>query len=241
MTAVGARSGGSATGRRRTGRRGSGRPAGESFTREAIVESARAQFASHGYRGATIRGIAAAAGVDPALVHHYYGTKEALFAAAMRLPVVPSEVLAGALSSWRAAGGPAEPGIGALLVRTALTLWESAELKDTFLGLLRSAVTNEQASVMLREFISETILSTMARVAGPGGQASPAEAEYRAAMVATQMLGLGMTRLVFRLPAVVGASVNELAATIGPAVERYLTGEIELPSGARGGSRLHRE
>ena len=94
---------------------------------------------------------------------------------------------------------------------------------------------------MLREFISETILSTMARVAGPGGQASPAEAEYRAAMVATQMLGLGMTRLVFRLPAVVGASVDELAATVGPTVERYLTGEIELPAGARGGSRVRRE
>jgi AcrR family transcriptional regulator len=234
VTAAGRRSGGSVAGRRRTGRRGSGRPAGESFTRDAIVESARAQFADHGYRGATIRGIAAAAGVDPALVHHYYGTKEALFAAAMRLPVVPSEVLAAALSGGRARS--AEPGIGALLVSTALTLWESAELKDTFLGLLRSAVTNEQASVMLREFISETILSTVARVAGPGGHAAPAEAEYRAAMVATQMLGLGMTRLVFQLTAVVGASVEELAATVGPTVERYLTGEIELPASARGGS-----
>ena len=233
MTAAGRRSGGSVTGRRRAGRRGSGRPAGESFTREAIVESARAQFADHGYRGATIRGIAAAAGVDPALVHHYYGTKEALFAAAMRLPVVPSEVLAAALSTARVR--PAEPGIGAHLVRTALTLWESAEVKDTFLGLLRSGVTNEQASVMLREFFSETILSTMARVAGPDGLATPAEAEYRAAMVATQMLGLAMTRLVFQLPAVVGASVEELAATVGPAVERYLTGEIELPASARGG------
>jgi AcrR family transcriptional regulator len=231
VTAAGRRSGGSVTGRRRTARRGSGRPAGESFTREAIVESARAQFADHGYRGATIRGIAAAAGVDPALVHHYYGTKEALFAAAMRLPVVPSEVLAAALSGARVR--PAEPGIGAHLVRTALTLWESAELKDTFLGLLRSAVTNEQASVMLREFISETILSTMARAAGSGGHAAPAEAEYRAAMVATQMLGLGLTRLVLQLPAVVGASVDELAATVGPAVERYLTGEIELPASAR--------
>jgi len=166
-------------------------------------------------------------------VHHYYGTKEALFAAAMRLPVVPSEVLAAALSTARVR--PAEPGIGAHLVRTALTLWESAEVKDTFLGLLRSGVTNEQASVMLREFFSETILSTMARVAGPDGLATPAEAEYRAAMVATQMLGLAMTRLVFQLPAVVGASVEELAATVGPAVERYLTGEIELPASARGG------
>jgi AcrR family transcriptional regulator len=241
VTTAGRRGGGSVAGRRRTRRRDPGRPAGESWTREAIVEAARAQFADHGYRGATIRGIAAAAAVDPALVHHYYGTKEALFAAAMRLPVVPSEVLAAALSGGRSATGPAEPGIGAQLVRTALTMWESAELKDTFLGLLRSAVTNEQASLMLREFISETILATMARVAGPDGHAPPAEADYRAAMVATQMLGLGLARLVFRLPAVVGASVDELAATVGPAVERYLTGEIELPGSAGGRPPVRQE
>ncbi len=207
------------------GRRAGGRRAGDSGTREAIGEAARAQFAEHGYHGATIRGIAAAAGVDPALVHHYYGTKEALFAAAMRIPVVPSEVLTAALSG-REAGGP---GFGAHLVRTALTLWESDGIKETFLALLRSAVTSDQASVMLREFISDSILSTVARLTGLDKQGSPAEAEYRAAMVATQMLGLALTRLVLGLPAVAGASVDELAASVGPSVERYLAGDIELP------------
>ncbi len=215
-------------------RRAAGRPPGDSGTREAIGEAARAQFAEHGYHGATIRGIAAAAQVDPALVHHYYGTKEALFAAAMRLPVVPSEVLTAALTAAGTAGGGPDgaavgPGFGAHLVRTALRLWESDELKETFLGLLRSAVTSEQASVMLREFISDSILGTVARVAGLGRQWSPAEAEYRAAMVATQMLGLALTRLVLGLPAVAGASVDELAATVGPSVERYLGGDIDLP------------
>jgi AcrR family transcriptional regulator len=208
------------------GRRAGGRRAGDSGTREAIGEAARAQFADLGYHGATIRGIAAAAEVDPALVHHYYGTKEALFAAAMRLPVIPSEVLAAALSGPAAQG----QGFGAHLVRTALTLWESDGIKETFLGLLRSAVTSEQASVMLREFISDTILSTVARVAGLDRQASPAEAEYRATMVATQMLGLALTRLVLRLPAAAGASVDELAGTVGPSVERYLSGDIDLPA-----------
>ena len=207
-------------------RRASGRRAGDSGTREAIGEAARAQFADLGYHGATIRGIAAAAEVDPALVHHYYGTKEALFAAAMRLPVIPSEVLTAALSGPAAEG----QGFGAHLVRTALTLWESDGIKETFLGLLRSAVTSEQASVMLREFISDTILSTVARVAGLDRQASPAEAEYRVTMVATQMLGLGLTRLVLGLPAAAGASVDELAATVGPSVERYLRGDIDLPA-----------
>lgn len=215
-------------------RRGAGRPAGESGTREAIAEAARAQFADHGYQGATIRGIAAAAEVDPALVHHYYGTKEALFAAAMRLPVVPSEVLSEALAAGRVGTRHAEAGFGALLVRTALTLWESGDLKATFVGLLRSAVTSEPAAVMLREFVTETILGTMARAAGTGGHVTAAEAEYRAAMVATQMLGLGLARLVFQLPAVTGASVDELAASIGPTVERYLTGELDLPDRVTG-------
>jgi hypothetical protein len=151
----------------------------------------------------------------------------------MRLPVVQSEVLTAALSG----GTPGEPGFGAHLVRTALTLWESDETRETFVGLLRSAVTSEQAAVMLREFISDTILGTVARVAGLGRAGSQAEAEYRAAMVATQMLGLALTRLLLELPAVAGASVDELAATVGPSVERYLGGDIDLPARLAGRRR----
>src|SRR5215468_3016466 len=92
--------------RRAPGRKAAGRRPGDSGTKAAIGEAARAQFADLGYHGATIRGIAAAADVDPALIHHYYGTKEALFAEAMRLPVVPSETLTAALSARR----PGEPG-----------------------------------------------------------------------------------------------------------------------------------
>ena len=208
------------------GRRAGGRRAGDSGTREAISDAARAQFADFGYHGATIRGIAAAAEVDPALVHHYYGTKEALFAAAMRIPVIPSEVLTAALSARPDDGR----GFGAHLVRTALTLWESDGIKETFLGLLRSAVTSDQAAVMLREFVSDSILSTVVRVAGLDRQTSPAEAEYRATMVATQMLGLAVTRLVLGLPAVARASIDELATTVGPSVERYLSGDIDVPA-----------
>ncbi len=200
----------------------SGRRAGDSGTSEAILDAARKEFAEHGYQGATIRAIAAGAGVDPALVHHFYGTKEALFAAAMRLPVVPSEILAAAFES-----GLGEHSLGKHAVHTALTLWETEGLKETFLGLLRSAVTSEDAARMLREFITESILGTLARVAGAHGTRE--EIDYRVGMVATQMLGLAMTRLVLGLPVIVNASVDELAATIGPAIERYLTGEIELP------------
>jgi len=209
-----------------------GRRVGDSGTREAIADAARAQFASHGYHGATIRAIAAAAGVDPALVHHYYGTKESLFAAAMRLPVVPSEVLAAALEP-AARAARSGPGFGELMVQTALTLWESDELSDTFLGLLRSAVTSEQAAVMLSEFIADSIFATLARVAGLETPKNSPEAEYRISMVATQMLGLALTRMVLGLPAVADASVDDLAATVGPAIDRYLTGEIPVPARRR--------
>ena len=135
--------------RRGGGRRRSGRRGGDSGTREAILAAARARFGDYGYDGATIRGIAADAGVDAALVHHFFGTKERLFAAAMRLPVLPSELLAAAL-----AAGAQDPGqsLGEHMLRTVLGAWDVAELRATFLGLLRSAMTSEQAAGMLREF-----------------------------------------------------------------------------------------
>jgi AcrR family transcriptional regulator len=218
-----------------------GRRSGDSGTKEAILDAARGRFASLGYHRATIRAIAAEAGVDPALVHHYFGTKEALFAAAMQLPVVPSEVLTAALAPLTtstvdpaARGAPGAPtGLGELMVRTALALWETPGLRETFLGLIRSAVASEQVAVMLREFVAESILGTVARVAGlgaPGSGMSQAEVEYRIGMVATQMLGLAMSRLVLGFPAVANASVDDLAATIGPTVERYLTGDIPIPN-----------
>ena len=231
--------------RTRPGQRSrAGRRSGDSGTREAILEAARGRFASLGYHRATIRAIAAEAAVDPALVHHYFGTKEALFAAAMRLPVVPSEVLTAALApvagsaaglgGLAAAGTPGAPsGLGELMVRTALTMWESPGLRETFLGLIRSAVASEQVAVMLREFVAESILGTLARVVGlgaPGSGMSQAEVDYRIGMVATQMLGLAMSRLVLGFPAVATASVDDLAATIGPTVERYLIGDIPIPA-----------
>jgi AcrR family transcriptional regulator len=215
----------------------SGRRVGDSGTREAILEAARAQFASRGYQGATIRAIAAAAQVDPALVHHFYGTKEALFAAAMRLPIVPSEVITAALAPT---ARPAGVGLGEHLVRTALALWESDEVRETFVGLVRSAVTSEQAAVMLREFVADTILGALARGAKPGDLGGPGEAEYRAAMVGTQMIGLALARLVIKLPAVASASVDDLAASIGPSVERYLSGDVAIPSRTQAKRRVRR-
>jgi len=224
---------------RRTGRR-----TGDSGTREAILAAARTRFGDHGYAGATIRAIAADAGVDPALVHHFFGTKERLFAAAMRLPVIPGELISAAL-----APGARDPGrgLGEHLLRTVLSAWAVDEVRETFLGLMRSAVTSEQAAAMLREFATDSILGRLAEVAGAAGTPGAAgasggvkatgatgaagadglgEADFRAALVASQVLGLALTRYVLGLEPLAAASQDDLAAAIGPTLERYLTGQI---------------
>lgn len=214
------------------GTRRAGRRTGESGTREAILAAACAQFAERGYDGATIRAIAAAAVVDPALVHHFYGSKEQLFVAAMRLPVVPSELLTAVF-----APGGRDPavGLGVHMVRTVLGVWEREDVRGPFLGLLRSALTSEQAAGMLREFVTEVILGPVAAAAGAAdadesgpGQAGP---EFRAALAASQMLGLALTRYVLALGPVAAASADDLAAAAGPTLERYLTGDIQVPGG----------
>jgi len=210
---------------RRPGRANrSGRRGGDSGTREAILAAARARFGDLGYDRATIRKIAADAGVDAALVHHFYGTKDELFAAAMRLPVNPREVLQAAFAPG--ARGQ-DQSLGEHLLRTVLGVWAVAEIRATFLGLLRSAPTSEQAVVMLREFLAGAILGPLAEAAredAPG--AAGEDAAYRAALVASQVLGLGLTRYVLEIGPLAEASSEDLIAAIAPNLDRYLSGEI---------------
>ena len=202
----------------------SGRRGGDSGTREAILAAARARFGDLGYDRTTIRGIAGDAGVDAALVHHFYGTKDQLFAAAMRLPVNPRQLLNSALAPG--ARGQ-DQSLGEHLLRTVLGVWEVAEMRATFLGLLRSAPTSEQAVVMLREFLAGAILGPLAlavreAAAGDGGE----DAGYRAALVASQVLGLGLTRYVLGVEPLAQVSSEDLIAAIAPNLDRYLSGDL---------------
>jgi AcrR family transcriptional regulator len=218
---------GAPSGTRRPGRaRRSGRRSGDSGTREAILAAARARFGDLGYDRTTIRTIASDAGVDPALVHHFYGSKEQLFAAAMRLPVNPREVLDAALAPG--ARGQDES-LGEHLLRTVLGVWDVAEMRATFLGLLRSAPTSEQAVVMLREFLAGAILGPLATAVRRAAPEAAGDAGYRAALVASQVLGLGMTRYVLELPPLTQVSSDDLIAAIAPNLDRYLSGDITEP------------
>jgi AcrR family transcriptional regulator len=195
----------------RTGR--TGRRTGDSGTREAILAAARQRFAKLGYDRATIRGIASDAGVDPALVHHFFGTKEKLFVAAVRFPFVPTEELA-------QLGMADRERLGELIVRIALGALENPSTRPPAIALIRSAITNEQAATMMREFVTRAIVGTIATLVDEG------EAEYRASLVASQILGLGIARYIVGLEPLAGADVDDLVAAIAPTVQRYLTGEI---------------
>ncbi|SBT48095.1 TetR/AcrR family transcriptional regulator [Micromonospora narathiwatensis] len=197
---------------RRTGRR-----PGNPDTREAILAAARAAFAERGFDATSIRAIATAAGVDPALVHHYFGTKEELFRATVAIPLDPAELLPAVL-----AAGP--DGAGERLVRTFLAVWDSPA-GVAAVALLRSAVSNEWTGRLLREFLVTQVLRRVL----DGLDVDPTELPLRGALVGTQMIGLAMMRYVLRLEPVASAAPETLVATIGPTVQRYLTAPLPTP------------
>ncbi|MEU4715966.1 TetR family transcriptional regulator [Micromonospora purpureochromogenes] len=194
---------------RRTGRR-----PGNPDTRQAILAAARTTFAERGFDAASIRVIAAAAGVDPALVHHYFGSKEELFRATVEIPLDPAELLPVVL-----AGGV--DGVGERLVRTFLGVWDSPAGKAA-VALLRSAVNNDWTARLLREFlVTQVLRRVLDHLDVP-----PAELPLRGSLVATQMVGLAMMRYVIRLEPVASADPETLVRAIGPTVQRYLTGDL---------------
>jgi AcrR family transcriptional regulator len=193
--------------------RRSGRRPGDSGTREAILAAAKESFAATGYDATTIRGVGRAAGVDPALVHHFFGTKEDLFAAAMELPVDPAKLVPALLADGI-------DGLGERLVRTFLRIWDGTPGQNPMVGLLRSATSNDQAAAMLREFLTHAILGPLARAA----QAD--RPELRASLVGSQMMGLALARYVVRLEPLAAADADTIASTVGPTVQRYLTGDL---------------
>jgi AcrR family transcriptional regulator len=190
-----------------------GRRPGESGTREAILAAGRAAFAEAGYDRATLRNIAARAGVDPALVLHYFRSKEGLFGAALELPVRPSEVIGRGLAAGREQ-------LGATIVRAFLEAWEPTEQRVQLIAMLRSATTNETAMAMIRESLTREVFGPITQ------QLGLPDAQLRATLVGSQFVGLALLRYIGRLEPLASASIDELVAAIGPTVQRYLTGEL---------------
>jgi AcrR family transcriptional regulator len=196
--------GGPATARGRTGRR-----PGDSGTREAIAAAAARQFAENGYDRTSLRSVAAEAGVDPALVARFFGTKQGLFTTVVELPFDPARVVAMVLGGDRAT-------IGERLARFVVGVLESPRGAATVTGIVRSAASEPEAARLVRERIGRDVLAPLA--AGLGSD----HPETRAALVGSQIVGLVMARHVVGLPALAALGPDQLGRVLGPTLQRYL-------------------
>ncbi|GFM16184.1 MULTISPECIES: TetR/AcrR family transcriptional regulator [Mycobacteriaceae] len=193
-----------------------GRPPGASDTRDRILSSARELFARNGIDKTSIRAIATDAGVDPALVHHYFGTKTQLFAAAIKIPIDPMSII-GPLREV-----PVDE-IGHVLPSLLLPLWDS-ELGKGFIATLRSVLggSNVAELSMFRSFLQDVITAEVgSRVDDP-----PGSGLVRVQFVASQLIGVVMARYILELEPFRSLPVTEVVETIAPNLQRYLTGEL---------------
>ncbi|MCQ9185470.1 TetR family transcriptional regulator [Streptomyces sp. IBSBF 2953] len=194
--------------------RGRGRPprAESADTRDLILTAAREEFAERGYDKTSVRGIAKAAGVDPALVHHYFGTKEQVFEAAIEVAFAP------ALNAPTAvADGPLDQ-VGERLARFILGVWENPTTRKPLLAIVRSAVNNDTAAAVFRRLVASQLLRRIA------SQLDLPDAELRAELAAAQLVGCAMLRYVIKVEPLASADLEQIIARVAPVVQGHLTG-----------------
>lgn len=199
-----------------TRRRGPvGRRSGDSGTREAILDAAGTLFAERGYDGASLRAIAAAAGVDPALIRHFFGDKQTLFMTVVADRSTVIERLAGSLQGDQDAAGRR-------MTDTYLRLWEEPQTRPVLMALVRSATTSEHAAGMLRDLL-------LGRVREKVG--APDDERMRGIAIAgAHLLGVAIARHVVRLPPIAALGHDALVDEVAPTIQRYLTGTHTSPA-----------
>ncbi|MFF4121675.1 TetR/AcrR family transcriptional regulator [Streptomyces sp. NPDC001714] len=181
-------------------------------TRDRILATAREEFSEHGYEKTSVRAIAKAAGVDSALVHHYFGTKEQIFEAAIAVAFAPALNAPVAI-----ADGPLE-GVGERMTRFIFGIWENPTTRTPLLAILRSAVNNDTAAAVFRRLIASQLLRRIA------GQLDLPDAELRAELAAAQLIGCAMLRYVIKVEPLVSADLEQIVARVAPVVQGHLTG-----------------
>ncbi len=191
-----------------------GRRPGNPDTRETILQAARSAFAANGFASTSIRQIANAAAVDPALIHHYFGSKEKLFLATVRVGVDIRAKIAEVGASRR-------EDLGRVLIRTLITTWDS-DAGISLVAAFRAALADPMTSRMVREFLTSVVLAELAAVM----HLAPGEAPQRAGLIASQVVGLITARYLLALEPLASMPVESIVAAVGPTIERYLTGDI---------------
>ena len=190
-----------------------GRPPGRSDNRAEILAAARAQFSERGYAGATLRSIATTAGVDPALVYHYFGSKDRLFVEVVGMPVVPAETIEDIARQG-------VEGLGERLVRMMVTAWAGPDGNGgPAIAMLRSATENHAAARMLREFVAEQILGRIAAVL------DLPDPQLRASLLGSQLIGLAFARYVVGVEPLASMDTEQLVAWYAPVLQHYVTAE----------------
>ncbi|UJW36202.1 TetR family transcriptional regulator [Saccharothrix sp. AJ9571] len=190
------------------------RPAGED-TREAMLTAARELFGELGYEGATVRAIAQRAGVDAAMVNHWFGGKQGLFAqSVLQLPFDPVQLFSQVFEE-----GPVEE-LGERIVRTFLTRWDETG-GGAFAALIRSVAGHEQAAAALRHLFLENIFVRLT------DRVSADRLQFRASLCVSQVVGMGMVRYVAKFEPMASADREEIIAAIAPTLQRYLTGDLD--------------
>lgn len=184
-------------------------------TRGRILASARGAFARGGYEATSVRSIAAEAGVDQALVHRYFGTKQQLFLAALELPAEPGEVLAPVIAAPR-------DRLGEVFIRTLLTLWDS-DAEPVVLSVVRTLTSSPEGASLVRGFLQDLALAHLR----PLVDDPPGSAPTRLSLVASQTIGVLMARKVLRMEPLASMPVEEVVALVAPTVQRYMTGGLE--------------
>ncbi|MEV8287626.1 TetR family transcriptional regulator [Streptomyces niveus] len=178
--------------------------------RERILEAARTEFAERGYDKTSVRGIAKVAGVDPALVHHYFGTKEEVFGAAIEVSFEPALVIPTLLT-----GGT--EGIGERLARYFIGVWENPVSRAPLLAIVRSALTNDAAAAMLRKFVLRRLLERIAV------ELDVPDPTLRAELAASHMIGIALLRYVIKAEPLASVETEEIVRLVAPTLQRYLT------------------
>jgi AcrR family transcriptional regulator len=193
--------------------RSRGRRPGGPDTRGEILAAARESFAHKGFAGTTIRAVAADAGVDPALVHHYFGAKDDLFLAALEIPVDPRALVPAVFE-------PGVAGAGERLLRLFLSVWDDPAARLPLIALVRSGLSQEAPETLLQQGILRMVLQPL-RAALP-----VAEADRRVQLVASQLIGLVMTRYLLALEPLASMPVDDVVAWVAPTLQRYLDGPL---------------
>jgi AcrR family transcriptional regulator len=185
-----------------------GRRPGPTSTPDAILTAARELVARRGFQATTMRAVAGAAGVNPALVHHYFGTKQRLFIAALDLPINPVEVIETLL-----AAGPREQ-FGERFVRFFVTAWRDPATGQALQAVLRSAASTEPGATMVRNLAENVVLDRASAALGVS--------KLRVAAAMSHLIGLVLGATIVAVEPLASASVDELVELVAPAIQRYL-------------------